>query len=131
MLSNSRETSKIHVVGYLDDDFNKHGIRYSGTDVLGSTQDVNEIVRKHDVGIILYAIHNISQDKREEILKKCEATGAQVIVFPDIIGHISEAIKNNGHSDGQQEPEAKSKISSLLVEEQDKNIPLCLISCII
>lgn len=95
LLSNSREGMRFNIVGYLDDDFYKHGIKYRGVRVLGSTKDIEKTTFDYDVGIILFAIHNIDEDMRTKILKKCEATEARTIIFPNIIGNISEALQLN------------------------------------
>jgi hypothetical protein len=97
MLSNSKDAGKFNVVGYLDDDFHKYGNRYRGIEVLGNTQDIKKIVKEYDIGVILFAIHKISEDRKADILETCKSTKAQVIIFPDIIGHLSEVIEQNGH----------------------------------
>ncbi|MBN2676726.1 MAG: sugar transferase, partial [Anaerolineaceae bacterium] len=102
MLANSRDGAKFNVVGFVDDDFTKQGSRIRGINVLGGTEEIEEIVRKHDVGIILYAIHNIDIQTSNEILERCQATPAQVIHFPDVIGHLSEAINRNGMAKMEQ-----------------------------
>jgi len=98
MLSNSKEGLEYNVVGYLDDDFQKQGTRYRGIEVLGGVEDLEKITQKYDVGIILFAIHRIDEEKRAKILKRCEATKAQVVMFPNIIGHLSDALNQNGNS---------------------------------
>ena len=103
MLTNSKEALKFHVVGYLDDDIHKHGIRFRGIKVLGDTQELKTIVSDYDVGIILYAIHNIPKEKQDEILQKCGETSAQVVMFPDVIAQLSNAMEKNGKSDGEHE----------------------------
>jgi len=96
MLSNSREGTKFKIVGFLDDDISMEGTRIRGISVLGNTSEIEETVKKHDVGIILYAIHNIDEETSKEILDRCKATPAQVIQFPDVIGNLSEALNQNG-----------------------------------
>jgi lipopolysaccharide/colanic/teichoic acid biosynthesis glycosyltransferase len=97
MLSNSKEKNNFRVIGYIDDDFHKYGLRVHGINVLGNTNEIEEIVRMHDVSIILFAIHQIEEEKRAEILRQCESTNAQVVIFPNIIGHLSEVASSNGH----------------------------------
>jgi lipopolysaccharide/colanic/teichoic acid biosynthesis glycosyltransferase len=96
MLANSREGAKFKIVGFLDDDISLEGTRIRGISVLGNTSEIEETVKKYDVGIILYAIHNIDEETSQVILERCKNTPAQVIQFPDVIGHLSEALNRNG-----------------------------------
>lgn len=115
MLANSKEGQKYNVIGYLDDDFHKQGIRYRGIEVLGSTDDLEKISREYDVGIILFAIHNIEEATRSNILKRCQSTHAQVVLFPNIFGNLSEAISQNGKS---KEKTAETLSSIEKIEEK-------------
>ncbi len=106
MLSNSKEALKFNVIGYVDDDFEKHGVRYRGAKVLGTTKDIEKIVQENDVGIIIFAIHKISEQRKAEILEVCRNTNAQVVILPDVIGTLSEIVDHDGDGD---EADAQSK----------------------
>ena len=84
MLQNGKYASSLHVVGMVDDDLFKQGVRIQGVGVLGQIKDIPELVAKHQVGIIVFAIHNIHARERREILNSCASTPAKVVIFPDI-----------------------------------------------
>lgn len=88
-LNNSQDSKAFYVVGFIDDDFYKQGVRIRGVNVLGQREDIQEVVSSNDVGIIVFAIHNISEDERVKILKICEQTTAHVIMLPDFLGALN------------------------------------------
>ncbi len=73
------------VIGIVDDDPRKQGMRINGNEVLGTTTAIPELVKKYDVGIICYTIDNIQETQRARILSLCRVTGVKVIVLPDIL----------------------------------------------
>jgi lipopolysaccharide/colanic/teichoic acid biosynthesis glycosyltransferase len=83
-LSRGQALAQFQVVGFVDDDMFRQGARLNGFSVLGLRRDIPELVRKHDIGLIVFAIHKISRGERREILKACRATGARVVTWPDM-----------------------------------------------
>jgi FlaA1/EpsC-like NDP-sugar epimerase len=73
------------VVGIVDDDPAKQGMRYDGLKVLGTPADIPELVRRHDIDVIFYAIVKISSTDRERILAACARTGLRVIMLPELL----------------------------------------------
>ncbi|RME85155.1 MAG: hypothetical protein D6775_03515, partial [Caldilineae bacterium] len=72
-----------HVLGYVDDALYKVGTRIAGLPVLGQRDDIPALVEEHDVGVVVFAIHNIDSQERERLLEQCTAAGAHVLIFPD------------------------------------------------
>jgi FlaA1/EpsC-like NDP-sugar epimerase len=97
LLENSRDASHIKVVGFIDDDFQKQGGRARGIPILGGRNDIPDLVRNEDIGIILFAIHNISQEEKNSILRKCTQTSARLVILPDVLGKLNLASPSNGH----------------------------------
>lgn len=99
LLARQRPSNMLQVVGFIDDALFKQGERIQGIRVLGTRQDVPDIVRKHDVGAIIYAIHNISAEDRSEILGICAQTcvvnNVRLIVVPDILASFRQAVTAN------------------------------------
>jgi FlaA1/EpsC-like NDP-sugar epimerase len=83
-LSHRQTVSNFRVVGFVDDDMFRQGVRLNGYSVLGKCADIPALVRKHDVGLIAFAIHNIPAPERRAILKTCRGSGARVVTWPDI-----------------------------------------------
>jgi lipopolysaccharide/colanic/teichoic acid biosynthesis glycosyltransferase len=73
------------VVGIADDDPYKQGMRFDGLPVLGTTADIPELVRRHDIGVIFYAIMKISADDHERILTTCKKTQLRVIMLSELL----------------------------------------------
>lgn len=99
LLSSGRNSSIYRVVGFVDDDLYKQGNRIKGINVLGKRADIPRLVEKHDVGLILFAIHNISPAERQQFLEICAQTPARVVIVPDIIRAVSMLVaepKANG-----------------------------------
>ena len=76
------------VVGMVDDDLTKQGMRIDGCRVLGRSGDLSELVRKHDVGVILFTISNLPEDVRRGLLKLCQIPGVRLVLMSDILGTI-------------------------------------------
>ncbi len=95
-----RELMKI--VGFVDDDFYKLDSRIQGINVIGRCHDIPELVSKYDIGIIIYAIHNITYKARREILDLCYKTPARTVFFPDIPAVLSDVVyRDNGLRGGK------------------------------
>jgi lipopolysaccharide/colanic/teichoic acid biosynthesis glycosyltransferase len=81
-----REFKRIYtVVGIVDDDPAKQGMRYDGVSVLGSTADIPELVKRQDVGVIFYTIARIAPEDNRRILNICNKTGLHVIMLSEVL----------------------------------------------
>ena len=89
MIQNNGSDSAFHVVGFVDDDIYKDRLRILGVDVLGRRDDIPELVEKHDVGIIVFAIHNLTAKEQKRVLDICNQTSARVVMMPDFMGRIN------------------------------------------
>ena len=58
-------------IGFVDDDLTKLGIRIHGKRVLGTTNDITALVKKHGVKSVLIAIPSATGKKIDEIINKC------------------------------------------------------------
>ena len=96
-LGNARAESAFQVVGYIDDDMYKQGVRIRGISVLGRSSDIQKLVEEHDIGIIVFAIHNIKQDDYDRILDSCHATSAQVIILPNFLKSLQIVASAGGN----------------------------------
>ena len=95
-LSSERYASALQVIGLVDDNLFNQGMRIQGIKVLGQRIDIPRIVKEQDVGIIVFAIHNITASERRRILEICTSTGARVVVFPDLHGAVGKVFQPNG-----------------------------------
>jgi len=105
MLTEGSYPKTFRVIGYVDDDLFKQGLRIRGSNVLGGRTDIPDLVARHDVGIILFAIHNISGRERGQLINICHNTQARVVVFPDIPGALSGIVRDkNGRKSAIETP---------------------------
>ncbi len=70
--------------GFVDDDPMKNGLRIDGSPVLGMTSELPDLIRQHDIGLVIFAITNIEPGQRERILRICRETGTQYFMFPRV-----------------------------------------------
>jgi diguanylate cyclase (GGDEF)-like protein len=70
-------------IGIVDDEcYQKYGMRVDGCQVLGPIADLPAIVKKYDIGLILFTIPHISSETRQQMLEL--SRNAQVhLVFLD------------------------------------------------
>lgn len=80
------------IVGFIDDDYFIQGSRIRGSRVIGKRNDIPSLVDKLDIGLIVYAIHNISKTERQKLLDICGNTPAKVIELPDYLGAMNELL---------------------------------------
>ena len=78
----SNRAIKYSVVGLIDDDKSKIHTNVCGAQVLGTTDELDEICKKHKVEEIVFAIYRITNAQRVEILDKCSKTGIKVKILP-------------------------------------------------
>jgi len=104
LLTHTLQTGLVRPIGLVDDDLFKQHSRIHGLEVLGSREDIPAIVAKHDVGVIVFAIHNISALERQRVLNICKSTPARLLMFPDIQSAISQVTRRDPgsapHHDG-------------------------------
>ena len=79
----------LHIVGMVDDDVKKIGLRFDGNKVVGCSQDIPALVKRWNVGVILFAIGNIPPGKRMGILELCRKTAARVVLVPDLLDMLT------------------------------------------
>jgi lipopolysaccharide/colanic/teichoic acid biosynthesis glycosyltransferase len=101
-LSSSRVTPNFRVVGFVDDDLFRQGARVGGFNVLGKSRDLSSLVKKHDVGLVIFAIHKISRAERRSILENCRDSGARVVTWPDMPSLIRERGPQGAAREGGQ-----------------------------
>jgi FlaA1/EpsC-like NDP-sugar epimerase len=73
------------VIGIADDDPAKQGMRFDGLKVLGTAADIPGLVKKHDIGVIFYAISRISAADSQRILSTCRQTGLHLVMLSDVL----------------------------------------------
>lgn len=91
-LMNTENAVAFQVVGFVDDDLFKQQTRLRGVHVVGRRSEIPALVEYYDVGVIVYAIHNISEAETQEILAICKQTRAKTVVWPDVLAFVRQAV---------------------------------------
>jgi len=83
-LLGSKTSSDIRVVGFVDDDPNKKNVYLSSVKVLGTIQDLPELVDKHNIDMVTIAIPSLSRKKLREIFDRLENYKVKVNTMPSV-----------------------------------------------
>jgi diguanylate cyclase (GGDEF)-like protein len=95
LLTSESLSKAFSIVGMVDDNPRKIGTKVDGYPVISTTGMVAEMVKKHDIGLILFAIADIEPDDQERILSLCQSTTARIIPIPDIIDSLRAQFPKN------------------------------------
>lgn len=85
---NQREGRLYEVVGFVDDDPKKHGLRLHGRPVLGDREAISTLAARYQVDLIAIAMYNISGADFRAIVDLCEGTTAGIKVIPNVFDLI-------------------------------------------
>ena len=64
-------TLGVKLEGFLDDDKNKQGIRILGRPVLGAIEDLDDVVSKLNIGLVLVVMRNAPLKKIKDVQERC------------------------------------------------------------
>lgn len=84
LIRNIHNSSKLdyNIVGLIDDDKEKQGLRIHGVHVIGTRKDIIRLCEKRRIDEIIFAINSIDSARRAEILDICARTGKKVKILP-------------------------------------------------
>ena len=71
-------------IGFVDDDARKKGTRIMGVRVLGTLEDLPQILREHKPDEVLIAMPSVSGDVRRRIFETAQATKVPVKTLPGL-----------------------------------------------
>jgi lipopolysaccharide/colanic/teichoic acid biosynthesis glycosyltransferase len=94
----------LNIIGMVDDNSKKIGLQFDGDKVIGSTEDIPNLVKRWNIGVILFAIGNIPLEKRNSILKRCRQTKARIVLVPDLLEMLSGCLFAPDQLTGQVVP---------------------------
>ena len=86
MLREIRDNLRLNyeVVGFLDDDSKKKGMRIHGVPVLGPIPKIHKMAYRDEMDEILIAVPSASAKQMRRIIEACEATGLKTRTTPGI-----------------------------------------------
>ncbi len=89
LLEKSKLSPLFSIVGLVDDDLRKVNQRVNGIPVLGTMRDLQDIVKKKSIGLVLFAINKISPSDRDRMLKQVHELPVRVLVIPELLDVLS------------------------------------------
>ena len=96
-----------NVIGMVDDDPRLQDMTIDGYSVLGSTRDLASIVKRDDIGVILYAITEITTKEEERILSICRELPVRLVIIPDLIKSLQNSLLPNDLEEKREESPVK------------------------
>jgi FlaA1/EpsC-like NDP-sugar epimerase len=92
LLKKSKFSTPYSILGMVDDDPRKQGQTIDRYPVLGQTREIPDLVRENDIGLILFAINEVTPAERERILAICSATTAHLVIIPDLLEYFQSQL---------------------------------------
>ena len=89
------ENYKNKIIGFIDDDLYKSGKLVSGFPVLGTTNQISQVVKNKHINHIIIAMPSVSIKRQNDIIKECYETGIKTEILTrssDMINHPSKKI---------------------------------------
>jgi FlaA1/EpsC-like NDP-sugar epimerase len=90
-LHRSREHS-YHVVGFVDDDTRKVGTYLGGRPVLGTIDELPDVIERQDVTQVLIAIPRLSAERIQTILRLCSSLKVHFKIIPVSFAYLNDRI---------------------------------------
>jgi len=79
-----QQESPYRVIGFIDDDPVKRGMRLHGVPVLGGTENLRELVAKHRVEKVIIAIPSARGRVVRSIIHSCQLAGVRFKILPGL-----------------------------------------------
>lgn len=80
--------SPYNVIGFVDDDIDKRGMRLSGVRVLGGTNRLCALIRKHAIEEVIFAIPSGDGELMRRVIANCKRSKARFKTLPGITAII-------------------------------------------
>ena len=82
--------SDMNIICCVDDDPKKVGRNIMGVAILGTTNDIPELVARCEIETILLAIPTLDEENKKRILQICSKTKCNLLILPDIVKIIAD-----------------------------------------
>ncbi|TMW72240.1 polysaccharide biosynthesis protein [Alteribacter natronophilus] len=101
-LKNS-ETSELEPVAFVDDDESKQHLEMMGCPVLGTSEQIAELVESKNIQHIIIAIPSMSKKELNKVFEECSKTKVKTQIMPSIEDIMSGRVSVNQVRDVQVE----------------------------
>ncbi len=78
------------VVGFVDDDLSKRGMRVAGIPVLGTINDLPVLIERYHIEVVLIAIPRLPASRVREMLSLCSALNVHFKILPVSFVYLNE-----------------------------------------
>jgi FlaA1/EpsC-like NDP-sugar epimerase len=89
LLDHPAIANRFWVVGMIDDDLYKQGMRIFGVQVLGACKDLPQLIAKYDIGVIILADQRIAESEEVTNIARCRTASTRIAVLPDIFATLN------------------------------------------
>lgn len=83
-LLSTKTAEKVKILGIIDDDVNKVGTYLNGIKVLGTTSDLNKLIKENEVDMLTVAIPSISKHRLNELFDLSQSLGIKLNIMPSM-----------------------------------------------
>lgn len=83
-LLSTKNAEKVKISGIIDDDVNKVGTYLNGIKVLGTTSDLNKLIKENEVDMLTVAIPSISKHRLNELFDLSQSLGIKLNIMPSM-----------------------------------------------
>ncbi len=83
-LLSTKNTEKVKISGIIDDDVNKVGTYLNGIKVLGTTSDLNKLIKENEVDMLTVAIPSISKHRLNELFDLSQSLEVKLNIMPSM-----------------------------------------------
>ena len=93
VLNELKKKANYNIVGFIDDDPRKKGMRIQGRSILGSRDDIKELVDRFGIEQIILATPSAKGSVIREIVSSCRIPGVKLRIVPDFYKILSGEIE--------------------------------------
>jgi lipopolysaccharide/colanic/teichoic acid biosynthesis glycosyltransferase len=84
------------IIGIVDDDPLKQGMRFDGFWVVGTSADLSMLVKQHDIGLIIFAISDSDYEGHTYLLNSCIDLNVRMLLISDMLRALQFWLTNSG-----------------------------------
>jgi hypothetical protein len=83
----------LSIVGVVDDDQPAlHGMQIKGNRFLGGLNDITGLIKKYDVGVVLFAIPNAAPELQKKVSDSCSRSNVRMVFLSDLLSALQNQI---------------------------------------
>jgi lipopolysaccharide/colanic/teichoic acid biosynthesis glycosyltransferase len=90
LLTHPANAHKFCVVGFVDNDLLRQGMRIYGAQLLGTLKNIPALIKRHRVSLVLLADHQRFQADFSAVSQVCQQSSIKLVVLPDVLATLGE-----------------------------------------